>query len=872
MDTINQASAFKQTSLDAEHLEVKSLLDGKSVTSAQTPDIGNREGLAESGVRTMRDRLLELVDSPLIGDDVPMEIVESSMSDTSSSAAIAKARSIAAEVIKENGTIDGDKLNTAIEQLEADLVNPKQSKRMADMLTKLKDSDELKTGLTNVCKDYNPHNSAKNAIRQTLGLGTTAFVDKADARRAALTAFMCDLRQGSAGSCFGTSTAILVKNHKPEQFMTDMKSLMEKGSLTRGGVETPINMSVSSKSLEAKLTINADAQITKMDGQDLDEAVGLMDNPSFKSAMKASGIAAESQLQKVKDAITALNTEAADTIEISAAKILKQVLRTKFDISEEQLAQVKSGLAEGNEIDGALLQKAKGYAKAWVAANSLASSETDNRLLRAWEYTVSSMAEHGTADELANNSFYQMMFGSLDSTPKLSLDAKATALKDSFDIELDDSLTEQGLSDALVSQIQAKVKQHVHVLYNADYQAGSGLSEDGSSDRGGFQMHFSPSGNRLNDLVSIDNKQQYKEMMQTIVDKAVDELKQDETYADDDTAKSFFTQLGTGLKAYAGDDDFIAYSQAKLKSTAPDSKEDDYEPWGIKSGADTRVTMQHYFELDDKPTQATMGHGDQGATIDSLNFIVSTLRSMNDDSALENKLAANENFSVPIQTGHHAFLLKLSPELMAGVTSGDDIPDWMAATFGDDYDIGVDNLDDFGTGSQGELLAYARTVLANLPDITDDFKETITSKVEISIGNEDDEVDDLNFREVVIESMMTAMDEYFRQYSSDHSVNSQLSTEQLDNSDQLASDILDEALWKSRDSLGNMLPDEKTVIVADTNWGTGDNHKQFGYTLSSHTSTVKFVQIDEHGIMTTQDADKWFSASSSILTDMSQYS
>ncbi|WDE02418.1 hypothetical protein [Thalassomonas actiniarum] len=872
MDTINQVSAFKQTSLDAQYQEVKALLDGKSVTSAQTPDIGNREGLAESGVRTMRDRLLELVDSPRIGDDVPMEIVESSMSDTSSSAGITKARSIAAEIIKENGTIDRDKLTTAIEQLEADLVNPKQSKRMAAMLTKLKDSDELKTGLTNVCKDYNPHNSAKNAIRQTLGFGITAFVDKTDARRAALTAFMCDLRQGSAGSCFGTSTAILVKNHKPEQFMTDMKSLMEKGSLTRGGIETPINMSVSSKSLETKLTINADAQVTKMDEKALDEAVGLLDNPSFKSAMKASGIAAESQLQKVKDAITALNTDAADTIDITAEKILKQVLRTKFDISAEQLAQVKSDLAEGNDIDGALLQKAKGYAKAWVAANSLASAETDNRLLRAWEYTISSMAEHGTADELANNSFYQMMFGSLDSTPKLSLDAKATALKDSYDIELDDSLSEQGVSDALVSQIQAKVKQHVHVLYNADYQAGDGLSEDGSSDRGGFQMQFSPSGERLNDLVSIDNKQQYKEMMQSLIDKAVSELKQDESYADDDTAKSFITQLGAGLKAYAGDDDFVVYSQAKLKSTAPDSKEDNYEPWGIKSGANTRVTMQHYFELDDKPTRVTLGDTDQGPTLDSLNFIVTTLRSMNDDSALENKLAANENFSVPIQTGHHAFLLKLNPELMAGVTSDDGVSDWLTDTFGDGYDLGVDNIDDFGTGTRSDMLGYARTVLANLPDITDDFKANIKAKVEHAISLEDDVDDDLNFHDVVIDNIKSAMDKYFKQYSIDRSANSKLSVNQLSNSDHLSSDLLDEALWKSRDSLGNMLPDAVTVVVADTNWGTGDNHKQFAYTLSPQNSTVKFVQIDEHGAMTTKDADKWFSESTSILTDMSQYS
>ncbi|WDE02833.1 hypothetical protein SG34_015415 [Thalassomonas viridans] len=872
MDTLNHASLVQHSQIQSHHPDAKGALDGKPVSLAQTPDIGGREQVTETSARTMRDRLLELVNSPVIGDDIPMEIVESSMSDTSSSVGITKARAIAAEVIKDNGTIDGEKLNTAIEQLTTDEANPRQSRRMAAMLTQLKNSETLKTGLTDICKDTAPNDGAKQVIRETLGLGTNVDVNKADARRAALTAFMCDLRQGSVGSCFGTSTALIVKHQNQTQFMTDMKSLLENASLTRGGVETPINMSVSSKSLETKVTIDANGQVTKMDGKDLDEAVSLMDNPSFKNAMKASGIASEEQLQKVKDAITALNTEAAETIEISAEKILQQVLRTKYDISAEQLAQVKSDLAQNNDIEESLLEKAQNYAKAWTSAHSLASAETDNRLQRAWEYTISSMGEHGTAEELADNGFYQMMFGTVDTTDKLSLDAKATALKDSYDIDLSDAFTEQGLSEALVTHIQAKVKQHVHVLYNADYRAGDSLADDGNSDRGGFQMHFSPSGDGIGDLTPVTNKQQYKEMMQSIIDTAVNDLKENATYSNDDNAKSYFTQLGADLKTYAGHDDFTEFSQAKLKSTAPDSKQDDYEPWGIQSGANTRTTMQRYFELAASPTQATLGNREQGPSINALTFIIGTLKDMNADGALQDKLAANGNFSVPIQTGHHAFLLKLTPELMAGVTSADDIDDWMTATFGEGYDLGVDNFDDFGTGTKEAMLAHANTVIDNLSDLTEDLKASVRSSIETSFDLEDDEADDLNFQEVVINNIMNALEQYFTDYSSTHSESSELSEEQLDSSDRLASDLLDEAIWKSRNDLEGMLPDEKTIIVADTNWGSADNHKQFGFTLSPHNGNVKFVQIDELGVMTTKEADRWFSPSTAILTDMSQYS
>ncbi|WDE08929.1 hypothetical protein SG34_029520 [Thalassomonas viridans] len=511
-------------------------------------------------------------------------------------------------------------------------------------------------------------------------------------------------------------------------------------------------------------------------------------------------------------------------------------------------------------------------AKAWTSGHSLASAETDNRLQRAWEYTISSMGEHGTAEELANNNFYKMMFGSVDTTDKLSLNAKAAALKDNYDIELSDTFTEQGISEALVSQIQAKVKQHVHVLYNADYQAGDALADDGNSDRGGFQMHFSPSGDGISDLTPVTNKQQYKEMMQSIIDTAVNELKENATYSEDVNAKSYISQLGADLKSYAGHDDFTTFSQAKLKSTAPESKQDNYEPWGIKSGANTRITMQRYFELEAEPTKATLGDTDQGATLDSLTFIVNTLRSMNDESALENKVAANENFSVPIQTGHHAFLLKLTPELMSAVGSDDDIADWMADTFGDGYDFGADDFDNYGTGTKEEMLTHTRTILAKLPDLTDDFKRTVSEEALRRVGLEDADEDSLNFHDVVIDNIMAVMNEYFHDYSSTHSESGQLTVSQLSNSDHLASDLLDDAIWQSRDDLGDMIPDENTVIVADTNWGNGDNHKQFGYSVSPHTGAVKFVQVDEQGQISTKEADKWFSESTSILTDISQYS
>lgn len=77
-----------------------------------------------------------------------------------------------------------------------------------------------------------------------MNLPTNASISDAHARRAALSAWFCYLRQ-NVGSCFATAPAIMIHNEQPQQFLIDLADIVSTGRLKRtfGGIEytAPLN-------------------------------------------------------------------------------------------------------------------------------------------------------------------------------------------------------------------------------------------------------------------------------------------------------------------------------------------------------------------------------------------------------------------------------------------------------------------------------------------------------------------------------------------------------------------------------------------------------------------------------------------------------
>lgn len=107
-------------------------------------------------------------------------------------------------------------------------------------------------------------------IRETLGAAENSAVTDADAKRAALAAFLTDLRQ-EVGSCFATAPARLIRAELPERFFKDIKDLLSLGFLRRildgieieipaasnwgrGGVDTPFLMEQERSKITHALT------------------------------------------------------------------------------------------------------------------------------------------------------------------------------------------------------------------------------------------------------------------------------------------------------------------------------------------------------------------------------------------------------------------------------------------------------------------------------------------------------------------------------------------------------------------------------------------------------------------------------------------
>lgn len=325
-------------------------------------------------------------------------------------------RTLAKLLIDNNGLVNKNLLEKAIDLLKARLYSLGPNRHHDDarqvhllnMLQLLASNKELSNALKRISRPYG-HAVAERIIREALLLGEMVPLTDAHARQAALSALLTDLRQ-NVGSCFATAPAILIQQTQPQQFLSDIGQLFAIGRLTRvfGGVEHVVPMSagwgVGDLLRPFYLAMLGEHPLQK-----------LSLSPGLQQAFQAAGLI-DKRVDEEEKMTVCHHLLAESAIEdrdpfqpLTADYILKTVLLKAFNVTEQDVIRAREGntdrMAAGFFREYASKQAAASrYIKALEMAKGAFKAMTDNALLKAWEFTLASLAE--TKADFAKWNFY----------------------------------------------------------------------------------------------------------------------------------------------------------------------------------------------------------------------------------------------------------------------------------------------------------------------------------------------------------------------------------------------------------------------------------------------------------------------------------
>jgi len=315
-----------------------------------------------------------------------------------------KSRNLAVTLIDDGGKLDKTKLVKAIEVIEGELyslgpdraVDAERDEHILRVLKLLRDEKKFDVLLKRIGKPYS-NKLAEEIIRDTVHLPLKMMITDAHARRAALSAWLCYLRQ-NVGSCFATAPAIIIQKEQPERFLDDINELLSLGSLKRtfGGVEHSVPLAASWGVGDLKKPFIVSKTEEKI-------LTPIWNSPGITAALEAANISREKHTDLISQAIRSLAPEQG-TYVMNADDLMGQVLLdslglTKDDIKEygkttERLSRMsvlmqgagQTSVKRKEDLFGIL------YAKAKKAFKLL----TENPLLKSWEFSLASFCDTKT--------------------------------------------------------------------------------------------------------------------------------------------------------------------------------------------------------------------------------------------------------------------------------------------------------------------------------------------------------------------------------------------------------------------------------------------------------------------------------------------
>jgi len=353
---------------------------------------------------------------------------ETEMQASSSVRNILKTRQLAAILINDKGLVDKELLAEAIVLQKKHCyalgpgrhVDSLRQEHILQVLTLLQKSKEHLFALQAISKPHlAPYVDA--IIRFTLNLSSKQTLSAAHARRAALAAWLCYLRQ-TLGSCFATAPAIMIHDEQPLQFLRDVSELFATGSIKRtfGGIEYTVPLSVSWGGGELKKQLVTTSEPKAF-------ALEFCKQPGLIAAAEAAGLIHSSahiteRVKKLYELLTQARSNwnaRGSLVFTNAEEIMQRLLLDAYNVKKEELeeyGQESKGIVYGSLLMQAPLSKGafgrKGqtvnqYRQAFEKAKNTFKSLTDNALLRSWEFTIASFAE--TKAEFTNWNLYSSL-------------------------------------------------------------------------------------------------------------------------------------------------------------------------------------------------------------------------------------------------------------------------------------------------------------------------------------------------------------------------------------------------------------------------------------------------------------------------------
>ncbi|MCE5316337.1 MAG: hypothetical protein LLG04_03110 [Parachlamydia sp.] len=347
-------------------------------------------------------------------DSLSRRADRSGIQDSSSIRNVLRTRRLAELLIDEKGDLNAAMIPKAIAHLKTHLYSlgpdrqhdSRRQEHILRTLEMLQTNKEVVRLLRGISKPY-AHRHAEQIIRETLDLAPNTSITDTHARRAALSALFCYLRQ-NVGSCFATAPAIIIHNQMPEQFLTDINELMNTGRLKRtfGGIEyaVPLSISWGAGDLKRMLVLTT----SELEQSEISLSPGLM------AALETIGLVDKSlplkqKAQQVKSetlkVLKVLAKGGQPYFATNVDEIIRFLILEHLKITEKELLEYESR-PRGMIAGGLMLQvSAKGvlgggksqalaqFAPLFLAAQNAFKTLADNALLKTWEFSLASFAE-----------------------------------------------------------------------------------------------------------------------------------------------------------------------------------------------------------------------------------------------------------------------------------------------------------------------------------------------------------------------------------------------------------------------------------------------------------------------------------------------
>lgn len=345
-------------------------------------------------------------------EELSRRLDRSQIQESSSVRNVLRTRKLAQLIIDDRGEINFSILQEAIVYLKMHLYSlgpqrqhdGKRQEHILKVLQIIETHKDINRLLKKFTKPW-ANKWAEELIRQTLQLPSKTIITDAHARQAALSAWLCYLRQ-NVGSCFATAPAEIVHDEQPELFLQDLLDLIATGRLKRtyGGIENSVPLSASWGSGDLKKPL-----FIKISTKDIFPKI--WHSPGLIAAFEAVGILSteahlKQKIQQIEKWIKSFIQQRRSQYFciLTAEEIIRTVLLQSLGVTEKQLkeyenrsqgsfhAQLLMNTFPAKNLGG-IGQRCANFLYFFDLAKNVFKSLADNALLKAWEFTLASFSD-----------------------------------------------------------------------------------------------------------------------------------------------------------------------------------------------------------------------------------------------------------------------------------------------------------------------------------------------------------------------------------------------------------------------------------------------------------------------------------------------